>query len=160
MFDETTGRFKTVGEGSGFNRPPGAQRSGTLTAMDPTTNKIVWQKKTKWPLGTGGGLLSTAGGLIFHGEPDGNVVARDIRNGDELWKFQTGAGANAPVSTFVVDGAQYIAIMSGGNRLLLSQPGDYLWALKLGGTVPPAPAPREPPLIHPGPETPAARPRH
>jgi PQQ-dependent dehydrogenase (methanol/ethanol family) len=148
-YDETLGRFKTTGGGEGFYRPAGAKRSGTLTAMDPTTNKIVWQKQTKWPMGTGGGLLSTAGGLIFHGEPDGHIVARDIRNGDELWRFQTGAGANAPPSTFEVDGEQYVAILSGGNRLLLSQPGDYLWAFKVGGSVPPAPAPREPPLIHP-----------
>lgn len=148
-YNEATGVFKKVGGGEGFFRPGGAQRSGTLTAIDPTTNKIVWQKKTKWPLGTGGGLLSTAGGLIFHGEPDGNLVARDIRNGDELWKFQTGAGASAPASTYEVDGEQYIAIMSSGNRLLLTQPGDYLWAVKLGGTVPPAPAPREPPVLHP-----------
>ena len=156
QFDETTGLFKTVGGGEGFIRPGGVQRSGTLTAIDPTTNKIAWQKKTKYPLGTGGGLLSTAGGLIFHGEPDGNLVARDIKNGEELWKFQTGAGANAPASTYEVDGEQYVAIMSGGNRLLLSQPGDFLWALKLGGTVPPARAPREPPVTHP--ETAAPQP--
>jgi PQQ-dependent dehydrogenase (methanol/ethanol family) len=148
-YDEATGRFKTTGGGEGFYRPEGARRSGTLTAMDPTTNKIVWQKQTRWPLGSGGGLLSTAGGLLFHGEPDGHIVARDIRNGDELCMFQTGAGANAPASTFEVDGEQYVAMMSGGNRLLLSQPGDYLWAFKLGGTVPPAPPPRVPPLIHP-----------
>ena len=149
VFDETKGGFKTVGGGEGYYRPAGAQRSGTLTAMDPTTNTVVWQKATKWPLGSGGGLLSTAGGLIFHGEPDGHLVARDIRNGEELWRFQTGAGANAPASTFEVDGEQYVAILSGGNRLLLSQPGDYVWAFKLGGTVPPAPTPREPPTTHP-----------
>jgi quinohemoprotein ethanol dehydrogenase len=160
-FDETTGRFRTIGGGEGFFRPAGARRSGTLTAIDPTTNRIVWQQQTKYPLGTGGGLLSTAGGLIFHGEPDGHLVARDIQNGEELWKFQTGAGANAPPSTYEIDGEQYIAMLSGGNRLLLSQPGDYLWAVKLGGTVPPAPAPREPPLIHPesgGPQAPPASP--
>ena len=149
VFDETTGRFKTVGGGAGFYRPAGAQRSGTMTAMDPTTNKIVWQQKMKYPMGTGGGLLSTAGGLIFSGQPDGNLVAYDINNGEELWKFQTGAGANAAPSTYEVDGEQYVAIMSGGNRLTLSQPGDYVWSFKLGGTVPEAPAPREPPLIHP-----------
>ena len=76
-------------------------------------------------------------------------MARDIRNGDELWKFQTGAGANAPASTFEIDGEQYVAILSGGNRLLLSQRGDSLWAFKLGGKVPPAPAPPEPPLVQP-----------
>jgi hypothetical protein len=60
VIDETTGLFKKAGGGQGYYRPPGAPRSGTLTAMDPTTNKIVWQKQTKWPLGTGAGLLSTA----------------------------------------------------------------------------------------------------
>jgi len=149
VFDETTERWKKVGGADGFYRPPGATRSGTLTAMDPTTNRIVWQKKTKYPIGGGSGLLSTAGGLLFHGESDGNLVAYDIRNGDELWKFQTGAGANAPVSTFEVDGEQYVAVMSGGNGVLLAQRGDALWAFKLGGTVPEAAAPREPPLIHP-----------
>jgi alcohol dehydrogenase (cytochrome c) len=74
-----------------------------------------------------------------------------MKNGEELWKFQTGAGANAPVSTYSVNGEQYVAVMAGGNALYMSQRGDLLWAFKLGGTVPPAPAPREPPLIQPAP---------
>jgi glucose dehydrogenase len=78
-------------------------------------------------------------------------VAYDIRNGDELWKFQTGAGANAPVSTFSVNGEQYVAVMSGGNALYMSQRGDLLWAFKLGGTLPQATAPREPPVVQPAP---------
>jgi alcohol dehydrogenase (cytochrome c) len=131
------------------NHPPGTRRSGTLTAMDPTTNRIVWQKKTKYPMGGGSGLLSTAGGLLFHGESDGHVFAYDIKTGDELWKFQTGAGADAPVSTFEVNGEQYVAIIAGGNSVLRSQRGDFLWAFKLGGTLPQAPAPREPPTIEP-----------
>jgi quinohemoprotein ethanol dehydrogenase len=116
--------------------PPGSRRSGTLTAMDPTTNRIVWQKKTTYPMGGGSGLLSTAGGLLFHGEPDGHFVAYDIKNGDEMWKFQTGAGADAPVSTFEANGEQYLAIMAGGNSVLRSQRGDFLWAFKLGGRFP------------------------
>ena len=55
-------------------------------------------------------------------------------------KFQTGAGANGPVSTFEADGEQYVAVMSSGNRIQLSATGDYLWALKLGGTLPASPA--------------------
>ena len=72
------------------------------------------------------GCLSTAGGLLFHGESDGNLVAYDINNGEELWKFQTGAGANAPVSTYSVNGEQYVAVMAGGNALYMSQRGDLL----------------------------------
>ncbi len=151
VWDEATKRLVTIGDSQGFYRPAGLQRSGTLTAMDPTTNKVVWQKVTKFPMGGGSGLLSTAGGLLFHGESDGNLVAYDIRNGEELWKFQTGAGANAAVSTYAVGGEQYVAVLSGGNALYMSQRGDLLWAFKLGGTVPPAAAPREPPLIQPAP---------
>ena len=130
-------------------KPKGMLRSGTLTAMDPTTNTIVWQQRTKFPMEGGSGLLATAGDLLFHGESDGNLVAYHINDGEELWTFQTGAGANAPVTTYAVDGEQYAAVMAGGNSLLMSQRGDHLWAFKLGGTVPPAEAPHEPPTVQP-----------
>jgi hypothetical protein len=149
VWNEQRQQFETIGNGTGFNRPAGEPRSGTLTAIDPTTNKMVWQKRTKFPIGTGSGLLSTAGGLIFHGESDGNLVAYDIANGNVVWTFQTGAGADAPVSTFEVDGQQYVAILSGGNQFQLSARGDRLWAFKLGGTVAQAPAPQPPPLTQP-----------
>ncbi len=136
--------------GPGFSRPPGQPRSGTLTAMNPAANEIVWQKRTKFPLGTGSGLLSTASGLIFHGDSDGNIVAFDVKKGDVLWSFQTGAGADAPVETYEVNGEQYVAILAGGNTFQLSQRGDNLWAFKLGGTVKPLPAPPEPPTTQPG----------
>jgi PQQ-dependent dehydrogenase (methanol/ethanol family) len=150
LWDEETQRLKTIGSGTGYFRPGGQPRSGRLTAIDPTTNKIVWQKRMKFPIGTGSGLLSTAGGLLFHGESDGNVVAYDIKNGDLLWKFQTDAGADAPVSTYEVGGEQYVAILSGGNRWQLSQPGDSLWVFKLGGKLPQATPPPEPSLHQPG----------
>jgi len=149
VWNAQTEQFQAIGDGGGFNRPAGQPRSGTLTALDPTTNKIVWQKRTTFPIGTGSGLLSTAGGLLFHGESDGNLVAYDIKDGSVLWTFQTGAGADAPVSTFQVDGRQYVAILSGGNQFQLSARGDSLWAFRIGGTIPPAPAPAPPPLRQP-----------
>ena len=137
--------------GGGFVRPVNEPRAGTLTAVDPATNKIVWQKRTKFPIAAGSGLLSTASGLIFHGESDGRLVAYDIRNGNELWSFQTGAGADAPVVTYEVSGQQYVAIIAGGSSFQLSQHGDSLWAFKIGGTLPPAQAPAEPPTRQPAP---------
>jgi alcohol dehydrogenase (cytochrome c) len=135
---------------SGFGRPPGEPRAGTLSAMDPATNKIVWQVRTKFPLATGSGLLSTASGLLFNGESDGNLVVYDARDGTVLWKFQTGAGADAPVSTYEVNGEQYVAVLSAGNSFQLSPRGDNLWAFKLGGKAPPAPEPEAPPTNQPG----------
>jgi len=150
VWDDATRRLKTLDEGTGFFRPAGEPRAGTLTAVNPATNKIVWQKRTKFPIGTGSGLLSTAGGLLLHGESDGKVVAYDIKNGELLWQYQTDAGADAPVATYEVDGQQYVAILSGGNGFQLSARGDSVWAFKLGGTVPEATAPPEPPLKQPG----------
>ena len=148
-WDDEAKRLQSTGGGVGFMRPPDEPRVGTLTAMDPTTDKIVWQKRTRFPLGTGSGLLSTASGLMFHGESDGRIVAYDIKNGEELWSFQTGAGADAPVTTYEVNGEQYVAILCGGNSFQLSAYGDNLWAFKLGGTLPPAPAPPAPPTRQP-----------
>src|SRR5262245_61961296 len=119
-------------------------RGGTLSAIDPTKNKIVWQKRLSFQCGGGSGMLSTASGLMFHGQSDGLLVVHDATTGDVLWSFQTGAGADAPVSTYEVDGEQYVAILAGGNQYMNTQFGDNLWAFKLGGTLPPLPAPRAP----------------
>jgi len=119
-------------------------RGGTVSAIDPATNKIVWQKQLPFQCGGGSGFLSTASGLLFHGQSDGLLTAHDATTGDVLWQFQTGAGADAPVATYEVDGEQYVAILAGGNQYMNTQFGDNLWAFKLGGTVPPLPAPRAP----------------
>ncbi len=151
VWDEAGQHFKPLDEGVGFFRPPGEPRAGTLTAIDPATNKIVWQKRTKFPMGTGSGLLSTASGLMFHGESDGNLVAYDMANGEIVWRFQTGSGADAPVATYEVNGEQYVSILAGGNSFQLSKRGDTLWAFKLRGTIAPEAPPPEPPTTQPAP---------
>src|SRR5207249_4118028 len=70
--------------------PIGSPMYGTFTAIDSTTNKIAWQHKTPYRIGSGGGSSVTAGGLVFRGEPDGNFLALDAKTGKELWRFQTG----------------------------------------------------------------------
>ena len=107
------------------------------------TNKIVWQHKTPYRLG--GGATVTAGGLVFRGEPDGNFLALDAKTGEELWRFQTGFGADAPPVVYEVDGEQYVAIATGGNVTQGSAYGDAVWAFSLTGQVgplwpPPPPA--------------------
>jgi quinohemoprotein ethanol dehydrogenase len=123
--------------------PPGSPMTGTFTAIDSKTNKIVWQHKTPYRLG--GGATVTAGGLVFRGEPDGNFLALDAKAGEELWRFQTGFGADAPPVTYEVDGEQYVAIATGGNVTQGSAYGDAVWAFSLQGQLgplwpPPPPA--------------------
>jgi alcohol dehydrogenase (cytochrome c) len=131
--------------GGGQSAPIGSPMSGTFTAIDSKTNKIVWQHKTPYRIGGGGGSTATAGGLVFRGEPDGNFLALDAKTGQELWRFQTGFGADAPPVTYEVDGEQYIVIATGGNSLQGSAYGDAIWSFSLKGQLgplwpPPLPA--------------------
>jgi alcohol dehydrogenase (cytochrome c) len=128
---------------------PGHRRYGLITAVDPNTNKIVWQKRSPHPLAWGGGMLATAGNLVFHGEPDGKVQAHDAKTGELLWEFQTGFGADAPLITYEVDGEQYIAIAPSGESKVGAAGGDVVWAFRLGGTMKPLNPPPPPPVVQP-----------
>jgi PQQ-dependent dehydrogenase (methanol/ethanol family) len=132
----------TLRLGSAFITPPGGKTSGTFTAIDVRTNKIDWQKQ--WAQMCIGGSMTTAGGLVFAGEGNGNFDAYDAKSGTRLWQFQTRAGANAPAGTYEVDGVQYVAVASGGNFQLDSPRGDTLWVFSLKGTMGPVAAPPAP----------------
>src|SRR3546814_6023646 len=94
--------------GAGFTIKPIAEdHIGALRAMDPKTGKIVWEYKNKAPLW--GGVLSTAGNLVFTGTPEGYLKAFDAKTGQELWKFQTGSGVVGSPVTWEQDGEQYVA---------------------------------------------------
>ena len=108
-------------------------RVNVLVAVDSRTNKTAWKKELP-PGGIGtSGPLTTAGGLMFRGDPGGAVQAYDAKTGDLLWEFQTGVGtARGPAMTYEVDGEQYVALSM----------GTALFAFKSGGTLPQQPAPR------------------
>lgn len=131
----------TIKLGSSFVQVPGMDTSGTLTAIDVRTNKIAWQKPQTYMMI--GGTTTTAGGLVFVGQGDGNFEAYDAKTGDRLWQFQTGAGANAAPSVYEVDGEEFVAIAAGGNFQLNSPRGDTLWVFSLKG-LGPADAPPPP----------------
>jgi quinohemoprotein ethanol dehydrogenase len=114
--------------------PPDSPIKNTLTALDSRTNKIVWQHTRDGDRSYG--AVSTGGGLVFVGQIDGNLVGLDARTGDELWKFQTGWGISAPPITYAVNGVQYVAVASGGNRGgVTTLDGDAVWAFALNGTI-------------------------
>lgn len=98
---------------------------GTLTAIDLSRNgRIAWQTQTDEPLV--GGVLATAGNLVFTGEGNGDFSAFDAGSGARLWSFNCGAGVNAPPMTYEVDGQQYIAVAAGGSQI---------WGFRQGGAV-------------------------
>jgi alcohol dehydrogenase (cytochrome c) len=101
------------------------------------TNKLVWQQH--WPEPCYSGSLATAGGLVFVGRNDGRLTALDSTDGKKLWEFQTGAGMNAPASSFEWHGHQYVVALSAGNLFGGSARGDSVWLFALDGTLDPAP---------------------
>ncbi|WP_218578359.1 pyrroloquinoline quinone-dependent dehydrogenase [Vineibacter terrae] len=112
--------------GGAFKVIPAEEQWGNITAVDYNTGKIRWQVKTPQPMI--GGVLATAGGLVFTGEGNGLFKAYDAETGATLWKFQAGAGVNAPPSSYTVDGKQYIVVGAGGNVQLDYKRGNSIIA--------------------------------
>src|SRR5712691_1410275 len=115
--------------GGAFKVIPGEAQAGNITAVDYNTGKIKWQVKTPQPMI--GGILATAGGLVFTGEGNGKFAAYDSSSGKELWKFRAGAGVNAPPSTYMVDGKQYVVVGAGGNTQVDFRRGNNIIAFSL-----------------------------
>jgi alcohol dehydrogenase (cytochrome c) len=115
--------------GGAFKVIPSEEQWGNVTAVDYNTGKIRWQVKTPQPMI--GGILATAGGLVFTGEGNGQFKAYDAETGAALWKFQAGAGVNAPPSSYTVDGKQYIVVGAGGNVQLDYKRGNSIVAFTL-----------------------------
>jgi quinohemoprotein ethanol dehydrogenase len=130
-------------------QPTPAYRS-VLKAWDPVTGKAVWQTPAMpfW----GGGVLSTAAGLVFQGAADGAFAAYDGASGRRLASVETGTGIMAAPISYELDGVQYVAVLAGfggamnaigypeGSAALKYENSERLLVFKLGGghvTLPP-----------------------
>jgi alcohol dehydrogenase (cytochrome c) len=125
-------------------KPPGMQQYGLMAALDGRTGTVVWQKRLAYAACEGGGgATATAGGLVFHVEPDGVFQAWDAMTGTVVWEFQTGEvglpGGAGP------GGGAAIVYESRGEQFVALTMNRVVWAFRLGGTVPPRPAPPAPP---------------
>ncbi|MEO0424848.1 MAG: PQQ-binding-like beta-propeller repeat protein, partial [Pseudomonadota bacterium] len=107
----------------------GEERWGLLSALDARTGRLRWQQRTAEPLV--GGVLATAGGLLFCGEGDGHFNAYDADSGDRLWRWQAPYGVNAPPVTYSVAGRQYVTVAAGGNALFGFATGDAILTFAL-----------------------------
>jgi PQQ-dependent dehydrogenase (methanol/ethanol family) len=84
---------------------------GELKAWDPIAQKAVWT--VRHPGAFNGGVLSTAGNLVFQGTADGRFVAYAADTGSKLWEVLVRVGIVAPPVTYEVDGVQYVSVLAG-----------------------------------------------
>jgi alcohol dehydrogenase (cytochrome c) len=85
---------------------------GNLSAIDVNTGKIAWQYESNYMMM--GGVLATAGNLVFTGEFTGNFEAFNAKTGAKLWSYHLGIGVCTPPITYRVKGVQYIAVGANG----------------------------------------------
>jgi quinohemoprotein ethanol dehydrogenase len=90
---------------------PHVVNGGFLRAWDPVRQRLKWEVKlgSAW----NGGVLATAGGLVFQATQDGYFTAYDAANGEVLVRLFTGSSAIAPPVTYRIGGTQYIAVAAG-----------------------------------------------
>ncbi len=115
--------------GGAFKTIPGEEQSGRLVAVNLDTGKVGWSVKTPQPLI--GGTLATAGNLVFNGEANGWFKAFDASTGKELWKYNCGAGVNAPAVSYMVGGKQYVAVAAGGNNQIDAKRGNSVFVFAM-----------------------------
>lgn len=90
-----------------------------LRALNIDTGEIAWEVAQPGPARakTWNGVLATAGGVIFYGQPNGGFAAVDQRTGKTLWSMPTNTRMKAAPMTFVTGGKQYVAVAAGPNIL-------------------------------------------
>jgi len=118
---------------------PKDRNVGYLKAIEPLTGKAKWEVASGTP--RWGGVLTTAGDVVFSGQATGEFEAFDADTGQKLWQFQTGSGVEGQPVTWQQDGVQYVAVTVGhggayvvyaGDERLANVPaGGSLWAFAL-----------------------------
>ncbi len=96
--------------GTGAEQIPEEPGHISLRALSPRTGEMVWQRPMPGPGTMWAGTVATAGGLVFSGDDNGDLVAFDAKSGDDLWHFNTGHTLYSSPVTFSVKGKQYVTI--------------------------------------------------
>ena len=97
---------------------------GELVAWDPIKKQRAWQVQHAKP--SNGGILSTAGDLVFQGTWDGTFAAYDAYDGEKLWQYKSDSAVLAGPMTFELDGEQYVAVAQGSGGTVMITVGDEL----------------------------------
>ncbi|HTT20391.1 MAG TPA: PQQ-binding-like beta-propeller repeat protein [Candidatus Sulfotelmatobacter sp.] len=139
------------------------QTEGRLIAWDPVNQSERWSVEEE--IATNGGVLSTAGNLVFQGQGNGEFAAYTADTGKKVWSIDTGSAIESIPVTYSVNGEQYVLLPVGwGSGSRLFAPGwtmatprskrgpSRLLAFKLAGKIP---FPTPPDIVPPVPKPPA-----
>ena len=97
--------------GGSFSFEPISKSGGWLRAFDAQSGQKLWEYHSERPLVAA--ATPTAGGVVFTGELTGNFLAVDAASGNVLYRFNTGGPIGGGISTYEMDGKQYVAVASG-----------------------------------------------
>jgi alcohol dehydrogenase (cytochrome c) len=106
----------------GSTRNTGDRGQKFVRAIDPQTGSVAWEYAQVGPATAWGGVLSTAGGVLFYGDDSGAFAALDARSGKPLWHFHTNETWKASPMTYLAGGRQYVAVASGPNIIAFGLP--------------------------------------
>ncbi|MFO1399739.1 MAG: PQQ-dependent dehydrogenase, methanol/ethanol family [Steroidobacteraceae bacterium] len=109
--------FMGADDDRGPAQEPGAAPKGELIAWDPVRQKEAWRVQHEWYWN--GGVLTTAGNLVFQGEASGAFRAYRADTGAELWSYTAPSGIVAAPMSYRIGGVQYVAVLSGWGGLVL-----------------------------------------
>ncbi len=141
----------------GVKKDPG-DGHGFLVAWNPVEQKALWRVENKYLWN--GGVLATAGGVVFQGTADGYFNAYDAQTGKKLWSQVAGMGIVSSPMSYTAGGKQYVAVLAGyggqtgawGSKMNVGwkwgEPR-YLLSYAIGGKAPPPPMPVRSLTIHP-----------
>ncbi len=110
----TTAALFGRGGGGGGGRPPRfapEESWGTVKAIDPRTGAIKWEYKVLTP--PWGGVMSTAGNLVFGGTIQGVIFALNATTGERLWTFASNGPVYGTAISYLADGKQFVSIPAG-----------------------------------------------
>ena len=121
-YDEQTKLLYTSAMEGCASFPPGGainlgdSFTGSVVQLDPANGSVV--KKVKTPFVPYGGVLTTAGGLLFTSTIDGTFEALDAKTMETVWSVNLGSAISAPPITYQVNGKQYLAIEVGASPIV------------------------------------------
>jgi alcohol dehydrogenase (cytochrome c) len=107
---------------TGTKLPPDEHAQKILLALSVPDGRVAWRYPQTGTGDSWGGILTTAGGLVFFGDDAGSFEAVDAVSGRSRWHFNTGQRMRASPMTYEVEGTQYVAIAAGSDVFTFALP--------------------------------------